>query len=226
MGKSKRLLCICLGALTSLSAVRATPTRVVNRPVKLTSSSVAVRLQAGASSRLSPPEAKRLIEGLARRVILALKAKDMAKLSAFVHPVKGVRFSAYAYVDVSPGGDRVFRRNQVRSLWASRRRYVWGSYDGSGDPIQLTFRAYYRRFIYDHDYSRAKRIGYNDAIMGRGNTLNNIYDTYPRGIVVEYHFPGFNPQYDGMDWKSLWLVFEKEGREWYLIGVVHDEWTI
>ena len=30
----------------------------------------------------------------------------------------------------------------------------------------------------------------------------------------------------GMDWRSLWLVFEKLGAEWFLVGVVHGSWTI
>jgi hypothetical protein len=222
MGESQRLLlCICLGALACLPATRATPIGEAKRPASL---SGLYALQSGASDSLSPTEAKRVIAGRARQVISALKAGNMARLSALVHPEKGVRFSAYAYV--SPGDDLVFRRKQLPGLWASRRLYVWGSYDGSGDAIRLTFRRYYRRFVFDHDFSRAKRIGYNEAFMGRGNTLNNIRDIYPRGIVVEYHFPGFDPKYGGADWKSLWLVFEKRGSVWYLVGIVHDEWTI
>jgi hypothetical protein len=29
-----------------------------------------------------------------------------------------------------------------------------------------------------------------------------------------------------MDWESLRLVFQEEGGVWYLVGVIHDEWTI
>ncbi len=29
-----------------------------------------------------------------------------------------------------------------------------------------------------------------------------------------------------MDWCSLRLVFEKWGAQYYLVGVVHDQWTI
>jgi hypothetical protein len=217
----KRLLTLLLVALTCPSAAWAIPLREVNEPASL---SEVLRLQSGASVKLTPPEAKRVIAVRARQVISALKAKDMARLSTFVHPRKGVRFSPYAYV--TPEEDLILKRMQFAGRWTSKRRYKWGSYDGSDDPIRLTFRAYYRRFIFDHDYSRAKRIGYNDQFMGHGNTLNNITDIYPQGIVVEYHFPGFDPQYGGLDWASLWLVFEREGKEWYLVGVVHDEWTI
>jgi hypothetical protein len=44
-------------------------------------------------------------------------------------------------------------------------------------------------------------------------------------MIVEYYFPGFDPQYGGMDWRSLRLVFSDHGGTWYLAGIIHDEWT-
>jgi len=59
-----------------------------------------------------------------------------------------------------------------------------------------------------------------------GNTINNIAEVYPQAITIEYHFEGFDPQFVGLDWRSLLLVLvEKEGA-WCLVAVVHDEWTI
>jgi hypothetical protein len=29
-----------------------------------------------------------------------------------------------------------------------------------------------------------------------------------------------------MDWESLRLVFVQEDGAWWLVGIVHDEWTI
>lgn len=31
---------------------------------------------------------------------------------------------------------------------------------------------------------------------------------YPNGYFIEFHFSGFNPQFEGIDWESLKLVFE------------------
>lgn len=174
--------------------------------------------------QLSSKEAERVIAGRARQVILALKAGNMAKFSTFVHPQKGVRFSPYA--SVLPDEDRVLKRNQLSQFWASSRRYLWGSYDGSGDPIRLTFRKYHRRFVFDHDYSRAKDVAYNPENMSHGNTPNTIREHYPESIAVEYHFSGFDEKVSGHDWVSLWLVFEKRGSEWFVVGIVHDQWTI
>jgi len=43
---------------------------------------------------------------------------------------------------------------------------------------------------------------------------------------VEYHFPGFDKKYEGMDWASLRLVLIEAKDGWKLVGIVHDQWTI
>lgn len=205
-------LCLgCLGLITQTITVSAGATvRASSGPTE--------------SAQISSTEAERIIAVRARQVILSLKAGNMAKFSTFVHPQKGVRFSPYA--SVLPGEDRVLKRHQLRQTWASSKKYKWGAYDGSGDPIRVTFRKYYRQFIFDHDFSRAKDLAYNPENMSHGTTPNNIREIYPQSIAVEYHFSGFDERVSGHDWVSLWLVFEKRGREWFVVGVVHDQWTI
>lgn len=164
-----------------------------------------------------------IIEERSRDVLTALKNKDMVKLSQAVHPDRGVRFSPYGHVDTK--ADLVFTANQIKNIASDTKVYTWGSYDGSGEPIQLTFMDYYNKFVYDEDFLAAKETGYN-KILGIGNTLINSSEVYPQSIIVEYHFPGFDPQYEGMDWRSLRLVFEKMDTTWYLVGIIHDQWTI
>lgn len=192
--------------------------------VKVDSATRISSTQENEPKRLSAQESERIIAGRAKSVIQSLKAGNIAKFSTFVHPQKGVRFSPYA--SVLPDEDRLVKKNQLQQMWASRKRYKWGGYDGSGDPIWLTFKKYHRRFIFDHDFSRAKNVAYNPDTMSHGNTPNTILEYYPKSIAVEYHFPGFDTKFSGMDWSSLWLVFEKKGSDWYLVGIVHDEWTI
>jgi len=45
-------------------------------------------------------------------------------------------------------------------------------------------------------------------------------------VIVEYYFPGFDPDFKGMAWRSLRLVFQELQDQWYLTGVIHSEWTI
>lgn len=173
------------------------------------------------AGRLTPAAAKKIIAARSQQVLRAIRRRDIRQLSSFVHPTKGLRFSPYVYVQQ---GDRMFTRWQVGTLFRNNRRYLWGEQDGSGDPIRLTARQFFNRYIYDKDFLRARAVNYN-TVAGRGNTTNNVLDFYPQAITVEYYLPGTNPRYGGMDWGSLWLVFEKMGNQWYLVGLVSDEWT-
>lgn len=165
----------------------------------------------------------------AAQAIMALKEQDMDKLAGLVHPVKGVTFSPYTYVrplQGAPGeADLVFSASQLRDLWSDATIYHWGVFDGSGEPIELTFPEYYERFVYDVDFARPDAVGFDEAV-GQGNTINNIAEVYPNAVTVEYHFEGIDPEYEGMDWRSLRLVLEEVDGAWYVVGIVHDEWTI
>lgn len=160
-----------------------------------------------------------------QQVLKALEAKDMAKLAQLAHPDKGVRFSPYGYIDSEQ--DRILKPEAISKSWKDDTVYRWGTFDGSGEPIQLKFSDYYAKFIYDADFAQAPHTGVNETI-GKGNTLNNIKEVYPspQHTFVEYHFSGFDPKFEGMDWKSLRLVFEKTEKALYLVGIVHDQWTI
>jgi hypothetical protein len=155
-------------------------------------------------------------------ILTAMKNKDIDALSKFVHPIKGVRFSPYTNVK---DGDVVFTPDELKTAPALSRSFTWGAYDGLGEPIDLGFFQYFEKFVYDHDYLTAEQKSVNNPI-GSGNMINNVAEFYPGATVLEYHFPGFDPQYEGMDWASLKLVLEKYNDEWYLLGVVHDGWTI
>ncbi len=159
----------------------------------------------------------------ANEAIQAIKNRDMLKLSSLIHPDKGVRFSPYSHVD--PDKDQVFTASQMENITNDNKKYFWGEYDGSGDPIELTFEDYFKKFVYDKNFASAPDIGYNE-IIGKGNTAVNISEAYPEGIFVEYHFPGFDKEYNGMDWESLRLVFENKNGTWYIVGILHDQWTI
>lgn len=163
------------------------------------------------------------VRELGEKTLNALKNRDMLSLSAIVHPDKKVRFSPYTFVDTEK--DLTFSAEEIKGLLENEKVYTWGSYDGSGDPINLTFSEYLSRFVYDRDFIKAEEIVYNRYIS-RGNTINNIFEAYPEGKVIEYHFPGFDPKYEGIDWESLKLVFEEKDGKWYLTGIVHDQWTI
>ena len=125
---------------------------------------------------------------------------------------------------ISAKQDLVFTAAQVRGFATDQEVYRWGSFDGTGDPIDLTVAAYWSRFIYDADFWQPHVIAYGEFV-GRGNTLNNIAQVYRNAVTVEYHFTGFESRFVGLDWRSLRLILEEQAGTWYLVGIVHDEWT-
>ena len=181
------------------------------------------KVEENENSTISPKEAKNILNNKASEVITLLKVKNMEEFATRIHPTKGVRFTPYT--TVSSEADKVFNKDSIKNFFQDETEYLWGHYDGSGEDILLKPNDYYERFVYDEDYVNAEIVSYNE-IMSSNNNIENQFKIYPNSIIVEYYFSGFNPDYSGMDWRSLRIVFEKENDEWYVIGIIHNEWTI
>ena len=151
---------------------------------------------------------------VSRGVIGALKARDMNRLSGFVHPVKGVRFSPYGSISRK---DLVFTPGQVKELLKDKTVYIWGSYDESERQIKNTFAGYYAKFVYDRDFAKPDLINYN-LKQNNGIMINNIAKMYPKGVEVEYFIDGT----DDRMYASLRLIYEQLRGKWFLVGVVRD----
>ena len=154
-------------------------------------------------------------------VIKLIKNRDINALSKYVHPKKGVMFSPYS--DLKNNENVTLDKKEMVKIYEKNEELVWGSYDGTGTRILLTFDNYFNRFIYDGDF-----IEYEpnyDSIMGTGNTLENMSSVFPNARSVEYYIPG-TEKYAYMDWKSLRLLYEMYKGKYYLVAVIHNEWTI
>lgn len=158
----------------------------------------------------------------AEQVLERLREADYSALSALVHPEKGVTLTPFS--TVTPDCDRCLTAAQVSGLAEDEEVYVWGVMAGSGAPIRATAAEYFDRFVYNEDYARAPEVGV-DAVLLSGNALENVSDAYPDARFVDYAFPGLDPELEGFDWCSLKLVFEPWENDWYLVGLVHGEWT-
>lgn len=169
----------------------------------------------------TPLSADQGVIDLASQVAAALQERDMARLASYVNPQVGLRFSPYAAVKDS---DLRFSTEQLPGLLTDNTIYTWGAYYGTGEPIELTFDKYYGLFIYDEDFANAPQLALNHR-LGVSTTLDNSAEYYQGAMIVEYYFPGFDPALEGMDWRSLRLVFMQENNTWYLAGIIHDQWT-
>ncbi len=162
---------------------------------------------------------KSLID-LSKEILLSIKEIKWADFASYIHPKKGIRFSPYSHVFKN---DVVLNRNDF-VLTLSNKKH-WGEYDGIGDSIILTTQEYFKQFVYDVDFYNAEIIK-QDTIIGSGNSMNNLQEVYPDLHFVEFHFTGFEEKYQGLDWRSLRLVFDEFENEFFLVAIIHDQWTI
>ena len=156
-------------------------------------------------------------------VILALDDRDMNALSQLVHPTLGLRFAPFAFI---LDEYLVFMPDELPGMldFDHQTVYLWGNYMWTGDPIELTFYDYYYRFVYSAYFIRAEEIGINEKVSPQ-DMINNSHEFYPGSEFVEYYFSGIYPEFFGLDWESLRLVFIEENGAWWLVCIVHEEWT-
>jgi hypothetical protein len=208
------LLVVSCGSLVRLSP---SPSATVSAPA------TASAAPTGPGRQLSAAEAERLVGARVRAVLDALKRRDGAALVALAHPTKGVRFTAYPFVIVAR--DQVLSRADLATAYTDAKTRTWGITDGKGDPITLSFSDYNARYVYSRDFANAQKTAFNKAI-GSGNSIDNSAEAYPNAVLFEAYDPGPDPAMESFRWQSLRLLFEPDGSTWYLVGVIHGEWTI
>lgn len=161
-----------------------------------------------------------LLSSTGRQVLSVLKNKQYDSLVHWFSD--SVHFSPYGFIG---SGTQTLSANDFTGLLSSGKQITWGYFDGSGDPIILTAKQYIEKFIYTADFLNAEKSAI-DQFIGSGNSLNNLREKYPGSRFAEYYFSGFDKKYDGMDWTCLRLVFTEANGKYYLIAIVHDQWTI
>lgn len=160
---------------------------------------------------------------LSLEILKDFKNKNYEALVQYIHPDEGVRFSPYAFIE--PDTHVQLSSADFLSAVNSNEKRIWGSFDGTGDEINMTAKEYFERFVYDVDFLEPETFSINETISS-GNSLNNQAEIYPGTQYTESHFSGFEEKYNGMDWRALRLIFKQVNGNYYLVGIVHDEWTI
>ncbi|MCX7710220.1 MAG: LysM peptidoglycan-binding domain-containing protein [Clostridia bacterium] len=162
------------------------------------------------------------ISSVQKHVIELIRNRDFKALSKYVHPVKGIRFSPYPPPNIQE--DLVFTSAQVSKFTMDKRKYVWGYGAGSGDPMKMTPVEYFNSFVYDKDFARIgiEKKKYEGMDY---STPNPLGDVYSRSMIAVYYYSG-SEKYHYFDWSRLILAYEKYNGKWYIIGTIHDQWTI
>ena len=197
------------------SALVAEPRPVVTLPPKVVEASVPARESV---SSPAPSAGCATVPACATLATTLLKNADFAGLAELADPHRGVRFSPYAYV--SPETDVVLSRAALAKAGRDPTVRHWGDYDGSGDPIDLSFAGYAAKFVYSRDF--AKAVPTFDPPPRVSNTVDNAREIYPGAKRIELYLSGK----EDFDWASLTLVFDVTHDRPYLVGIIHSQWTI
>ena len=163
---------------------------------------------------------KKQIININNEIIDLLKNKDYEKLSDYIHPDKGIRFSMYSFVS---DNDKSFSKSDFEKYIDSDEKFTFGHKDGSGAIYIVSLKDYMNDWTFKKDFNKAK-INYEN-FEGKGNSLNNIKEKYPSGVTVENYLAG-TVEYSFMDWNSLILAFEKIDNQYYLVAIANDQWTV
>jgi len=155
-------------------------------------------------------------------VLEYIRDDDFHALSHIVHPEYGVVFSPSATINLTT--DRRFNAEQIAMINTDTNVYVWGVYNGSGVPIELTPAEYFAGFIPAAEHMETSVIGINQIVRS-GNALENITDVFPNSEFVDFHSPGGEPA-EEPDWSSLRLVFEDYNGYLRLVAIVYSKRTV
>lgn len=159
----------------------------------------------------------------ARNVAAALKEKRIEKLNLLIDPVEGLTFSPYSG---APLFFTKFDREMLSESMASKKKYIWGRYNGSGDTIELSMNEYIDRFVFDINYfSLGELIYINNPEKVYAYDLNAVVAAYPRHEIAIYHFKG-TEAIGFKDFKTLIFVLKDIKGSWYLISIIHSESTV
>ncbi|MDX1652192.1 MAG: hypothetical protein R3277_06855 [Brumimicrobium sp.] len=157
----------------------------------------------------------------AKHIVKLLKEGHMVALE--VGSASSVYFSPYSYVDTA----HVQEVQSIRftQLYTGDEKLIWGVYDGTGDPIKMTFKEYLNRFALDFDpLAEGVQVSKDTIPSSRGNSLNNVREVFPKSTVIEFYKPASDPS--GMNWRSLMMVLLEKDGKYRLKALVHSEWTI
>jgi hypothetical protein len=221
--RMRRPLSVALFFLASCHAADAGRPEIATVQAALVVDAAPAATSAAASHDVSVPKGEPSEDDArdrANAVVQALKSKDMDALAALAHPDRGVRFTPYSYVDDK--SDVKLDARQLRGAMGDRAVRHWGDFDGTGAPINMTFAQYYARFVFDVDFTSATK---RPKEFGE-NSIDNASQVYgKRARVIEFYWPG-DPSRSGMDWRALRVVMEPKEGTYYLVGIIHAEWTI
>lgn len=156
-----------------------------------------------------------------RRVISFTKAlrtlSDAEKITSYIHPKKGVIMTW----NVLFGGkeDLHFKKSDIKNAYLNKRKKIyWGKSYGKGDDVFMSLHDYMAMLT--RPISAITRIEKLKEAKGFKCLSPKKCRAYE---VVWINRDSSTKEYD---WLGLVVILEKFKNEWYVVGVLHDRWTV
>ncbi len=156
-----------------------------------------------------------------KKVLEALASSDFAKLETLVSP-DGLSLRHVPNLNLASS---TLSKENVSEITTDKTLHFFGYTDGKGDEINMTVADYLKKYINTADYLAAPDTAVNKT-LGSGNSQNSLLTDKGSRELVAFHYSGFNPQYEGMDWTTMYLVFDEVDGVFLLRAIAKDNWTI
>ena len=90
----------------------------------------------------------------------------------------------------------------------------------------MTTPEYLNKYVltFDINDKNVKTSTYNGKPTAYGSELHNMQEIYPNATFVEFYHPPSEVGY--MDWNALIFVVEKNGNDYLLKAIIHNQWTV
>src|SRR5690554_5359650 len=153
-------------------------------------------------SPFTSEEAEDMVGYMTDDIIKAIMGFDPKTLARYIHPRKGVCFSASTMISRS---DPVFTREQVSNFASDRQEYIWGIYSGTGDKIVLSPKAYFTEVLCNRRFEESI-VRFNEV---DDDFRGNHYLVYPNSVVVEYFYEG-TEEWGFVDTAVVRIIFQQD----------------
>ncbi|MFQ5611189.1 MAG: hypothetical protein ACE5H9_03555 [Anaerolineae bacterium] len=170
--------------------------------------------EVGATAFCADPATRQLVDAVRD----AVQRRDGSALAQWVHPRRGL------LVRVNWWNNEVrFEQGGVPAIFVSDASYDWGFEDGSGLPIQGSFKDVVLPLL-DRDLAGTPQIHCNELVTGGSAGIIQLpFEYAPVNYYAIYRPP---PQDNEFDWGTWAVGVEFWAGKPYLAFLVHYQWEI
>ncbi len=157
----------------------------------------------------------------AREVLFMLQNKNYSQLEEFISS-DGLALNNLPNVNLTK--NNVLKKD-ISDIPNDSKVHLWGYTDGKGDPINLTTKDFIEKWITPELFINADEIVVNKIKDEGTNSLNTVLqDAGNRTVIGFYH--ASDAAYPGLNWATLYLVFDQENGVYMLRGISRNQWSI